>query len=54
MRYATVPVAETFGQDLEVVAVHVHWVGTGVIILDDHAYACIAAEIVDIPFLVNS
>ena len=54
MRYATVPVAETLSQDLEIVAVHVHWVATGVIILDDHAYACIAAEIVHVPFLVGS
>ena len=52
MRYATVPVAETLGQNLEVVAVHVHGMVTGVIVFHDHAYACIAAEIVHIPLLV--
>ncbi len=53
MRYATVPVAEPFGQNLEVVAMHVHGVGTGVIAFDDHAYACITAEIEHIPFLIT-
>ena len=52
MRYATIPVTETFGQNLEVVAVHVHGVATGVIVFDDHAYACIAAEVEHIPFLI--
>lgn len=51
MSYATVPVAEAFSQDLEVVAVHVHWVVTWVMIFHNDAYTCVAAEIVHIPFL---
>lgn len=52
--YATVPVAEAFGQNLEVMAMHVHWVVTRVVIFDDHAYTCVTAEIVHIPFLIIS
>ena len=51
MSYATVPVAEAFRQNLEVVAVHMHWMVAWVIIFDDHAYTCITAEIVHVPLL---
>ena len=48
--HRSVPLPNAFGEDVEVVAVKVHWVGCGEVVAEDDADGGIGAEVVDVPF----
>lgn len=44
-----VPCANTFSQDVEIVPVHMHWMGGSTLVFDDDSNAGVGAIVVDIP-----
>ena len=49
VRDLTVPGSETFGEDLEVVAVEMHRVGSYELVVDHEAHGGVCAKVVDLP-----
>lgn len=47
----TVPCANAFRENVEVVSVQMHGVGGAAVVFDDDAHAVVGAEVVDIPLL---
>ena len=48
----SVPSADAFGQHIKVVAVQVHRVGGGKLVVHDYAHGAVVTKVVDVPFWV--